>query len=123
MKIVARAAFLALPPGIVYARWGEPGSRNVFVFGDLEIKDDTSAETTWFYQRLIPWPADCHDSGDWIDRMTAMQDQGADSGPLDFDTLDKDSHYEAGQLFAVFEKADVDALIARLQRALTEGYR
>lgn len=42
---------------------------------------------------------------------------------LHFRTFCRDGEFDPDQLFAVWERDDVAGLIARLQQALSEGYR
>jgi hypothetical protein len=118
MKIVDEPTFLALPAGTLYAKY-EPIN-----FGELAIKDESTPAkdpATWYLQDLIPWFEGTHDSGAWFDAWDAIG-RGEPSPPLDYDCTVKDGCYEHAQLFAVFEKPDVEALIARLQKALSDGY-
>jgi len=115
MKIVDLPTFLAMPEGALYAKY-EPCS-----FGELAIKSDTVASVTWYYQDLLPWFEGASDSDAYFDILDAIEN-GEPSPPLDFDTTTKDGLYETGQRFAVFERRDVEALIARLRRALADGY-
>lgn len=47
---------------------------------------------------------------------------GKASRPVDYDCVVSDGLYEEDQLFAVWEAEDARRLVARLQRALAEGY-
>lgn len=114
MRIVDEATFLAMPAGTIYAKY-EPINT-----GEIAIKDESTPHT-WWYQDLLPWFDGCEDSGQFFDTWEAIQ-RGEPSPPLDYDFTDKDGLYNHGQLFAVFEKRDVEALIGRLQRALADGY-
>jgi hypothetical protein len=114
MRIIQEPEFLTMPAGTLYAKY-TPCS-----FGEIAIKDET-VSATWWYQSLLPWFEGANDTGAWIDMLDAMV-AGTAAAPLDFDCTEKDGLYEHDQLFAVLDRADVEALIARLQRALLEGY-
>lgn len=125
MRIVDRQTFLNLPSGTLYAKWGEPGRRDAMYDHGLTIKGETYRDRDgrnidWAYDDLIPTPADCPDGDQVVDRYFAMQEEGADSGPLDFDGGSRDGLFDTDQLFLVFAQADHEGLIARLQRALTD---
>lgn len=123
MKIVDRAAFLALPAGTLYAKWGQPGERNNFSHDGLTIMAGAFGDNDWVYQDLVPWPKDCDGTDALMDRWFAMQDDGVESGALDFEEgTARDGYYDQDQLFLVFDRADAEGLVARLQRALAEGY-
>src|ERR1044072_5446803 len=125
MKIVDRQTFLALPPGTLYAKWGKPGRRDAMYDHGLTIKGATYRDLEgqaidWAYYDLIPWPADCSDSDALMDRYFAMQDEGVESGALDFDGGSRDGYFDEDQLFLVFNPVDCEGLIDRLRRAVVD---
>jgi hypothetical protein len=114
MRIVDRKTFLALPCGTLFAKY-EP-----CVFGELAIKEETSAEIDFYVQDIIPWFEGAHDDGQYfnmLDRMAA----GEQPPPLDYNIVCRDGYFDEDQLFAVFDRSDTEALIARLQRALADS--
>lgn len=115
MKIVDRKAFLALPAGTVFAKY-QP-----HVFGAWEIKEGTMGED-YVVQDLFPFFAVEGDS--WEEQWKVLESikKGAPSPPMDFDCAGRDGLFDRDQLFGVLERADLEALIARLQLALAEGY-
>jgi hypothetical protein len=58
-----------------------------------------------------------NDTGEFVERLSDAAENGV-SIAMDFDTSMRDGLFEDGQLFAVYERADIEALIARLQRCL-----
>lgn len=114
MKIVNRTQFLAMPPGTVFAKF-QP-----LVFEELEIKHDTRGNDYWYQQ--IVGALDAGDSGEWGDLLEDSRETGS-SIPMDFDCLSRDGCFDDDQLFAVFEPADVEQLIDRLQQALADQRR
>lgn len=110
MKIVNRKTFLEMPPGTVYAKF-EP-----CIFGNLCIKDD-SLSNDWFYQNIVD-AIDVNDSGEFGDVLFRANDTG-ESIPMDFHCLGRDGFFDNDQLFAVFERKDIEALIERLKEAIT----
>jgi hypothetical protein len=108
MKIVDRKTFLALPANTVFSKY-EP-----CIFGDLCIKGDSFGEIDFFYQPISD-AIDCHDSGEFHDKLTAAQERG-ESVSVDLDCQSRDGLFDADQLFAVWEPADVATLITRLAR-------
>lgn len=124
MRIVDRAAFLAMPKGTVYAKF-EP-----IWWQGLAIKEasivtggDPPGRGDWFYQDI----ADAIATRSGVDVLTELEDlteQSLATGssiPMDFDGLGRDGLFEPDQLFAVWEQQDVRALIERLQRALRDA--
>lgn len=108
MKIVDRKTFLSLPAGTLFSTY-QP-----CVFGDLRIKGDSIGEIDFFYQPITDAIA-CNDSSEFAEKLDAAQASGA-SLSMDFDCQGRDGMFDADQLFAVWEPADVAALIARLGR-------
>ncbi len=109
MKIVDLATFRALPAGTLFSKY-EP-----FFFGPLCIKGET-----WEYDFLVQDIADaieCTGSNDFGNKLDEAQITGA-SLTMDFDCQGRDGCFDKGQLFAVWERVDVESLIARLQETL-----
>lgn len=111
MRIVNRKAFLAMPPGTVYAE-GQP-----FAFGHWEVKGDTCGPNDWFSADLSAYAIESTGSGDLRDKQEAMLADGA-SFPMDFDCIGRNGIYEDKSIFAILEPDDIRALIARLQQCL-----
>lgn len=107
MKIVRRKEFLALPVGTVFSRY-EPCA-----FTDFLIKGE-SITNDWFEVSIERSGA--HGAEEDFGR----EGQSGASFPVDLDCEGRDGLYaEDDALYAVWEKTDVEALIARLQLALT----
>lgn len=115
MRILDRAAFLALPAGTVFAKY-QPAH-----LAEPAIKGETVADVDFVVQPLDPWFLGADSSDAYIDILFAMQG-GQPSPPVDYDCDARDGLFDQEQLFAVWDRADLEALIARLQRALSEGY-
>jgi len=111
MKIINRKQFLKMKPGTVYSLY-EP-----CIFGALEIKEK-SYENDWQYQDIVD-AIECDDSGDLADRLFDAQENGS-SLDIDFDCLSRDGLFDDDQLFAVWERKDVVALIERLRQTIDE---
>lgn len=115
MKIVNRAQFLAMPPGTVFAKF-QPD-----VFEELEIKHDTLGSNDYCYQQIVG-ALDAGNCGEWSRLLDDSRETGS-SIPMDFDCLSRDGCFDDDQLFAVYEPADVEQLIDRLQQALADQRR
>lgn len=120
MRIVDRTTFMGLPSGTVYSKY------TPCYFEELSVKGDTLTNVggtpiDWFYQQLVtPSFATATDSGQWMEQLDRMQ-SGESSPPLDFDFAGRDGCFDESELFAVWERADVAGLIARLQKALRDS--
>lgn len=117
MRIVDLQTFLAMPAGTVFAKY------RPCVFGDLHIKGDTLASgTDFFYQQIVD-ALDVNDSGEFADELRRATRDGA-TGPeiaMDFNCEGRDALFDADQLFAVWSRDDVAALIERLTVALQQA--
>jgi len=120
MRIVDRATFLALPAGTLFAKY------ETCMFGPLAIKGESLSPCG------SPVDFDYATIGDAIEyadicEYTALLDtlqasNGATSVPMDFETEVRDGLFTVDQLFAVWDRDDVDALIDRLFSALGSAY-
>jgi len=109
MKIVNLKTFLAMPAGTVYSKF-EP-----CIFGELCIKEE-SLSNDWFYQDIAD-AIDVNDSGEFGEILCRASGTG-ESIPMNFECLGRDGCFEDGQMFAVFERDDVVALIKRLDETI-----
>jgi hypothetical protein len=126
MKIVDRKTFLAMPAGTVYAKWGSAGelapNESDLTHGCVAVKGDTVAGVDWVAQELLDWPEDCSDSGQWADAMIAAI-AGTPTAPLSIgDGGGRDGLFDDDQLFAVFQRVEVERLIALFQNSLATAY-
>lgn len=116
MKIVNRAAFLALPDGTLFSK-SEPDC-----FGPVGIKygtytwEDHDGKRIGDFRVVQPHDSIKHYSSDGFSEACDALVAGA-SVPLDFSEEGsfRDGLHDQAQLFAVWEQADIDALIARLK--------
>jgi len=113
MRIVRRPEFLKMPPGTLYSKYKH------CVFDDLQIKEETCGSgNDWIYQNVID-AIEFDSSEQFCDDLHAAAETGK-SLRMDFDCLGRDGAFESDeQMFAVWERADVEALIERLQMTLT----
>ncbi len=114
MKIVNRAAFLALPAGTLFSKY-QP-----CVFGDLCVKGETIGESVDFFYQTI---TDAIDTGIYVETVLHHAEKDGSSLAMDFNCQDRDGMFDDDQLYAVWEREDVTGLITRLQTALQDGYK
>lgn len=110
MRIVTRKEFLTLPAGTVFAEYSPCFVR------DMRIKGQNCGENDWLYQE-IDLAIDCDNS----DEMFTLLDESERTGksiPMDFNCQSRDGTFEDKGLYAIYEKADVKQLIARLVETL-----
>ena len=111
MKIVNREEFLRLPSGTIYTTY-EP-----CIFGNLSIKYDCTFSGEDFYFLEIAGSIESSSSDEFFDRVEAMANNG-EAFPIDLDVSMRDGCFEKDQLYAVWEKEDVQSLITVLQKSL-----
>lgn len=115
MKIIDRTAFLAMPAGTLFSKYAP------CYFENLSIKEGTLVSRSDLRDDFLAQPiSDAIEHGgseDFSDKLCAAQVGGV-SLAMDFQSLMRDGCFDNDQLFAVWERADVEALIARLQETL-----
>ena len=107
MKIVDRKTFLALPAETLFSKY-EP-----CIFGDLTIKGENAGSNDFLTQQIVN-AVSCHDSGEFGDILHSAVETG-DSFSMDLDCQGRDGLFDDGQLFAIWEPADIAMLIERLR--------
>ncbi len=111
MKILPRQAFLALPADTVFSTY-EP-----CVFGPIAVKGDTiyaddGRAIDFFYQAIEDaWAGP--DGGDYDHLLRT-----AESTEVDLYCQTREGLFDDSMLYAVWEAADVAALVARLSQCL-----
>jgi len=109
MRIINLTEFRALPAGVVFAKY-EP-----CFFGELCVKDDTIDCTCDFYYSELCCDFEHGGSSDFVDKLATAQQDRTHSIPVDFHGVQRDGLFERDQLFAVYEQADLDAMIEKLR--------
>ncbi len=110
MRIVDLKTFRALPYNTIFVKY------DPCIFGSLMVKSKT-IETDFYYIDLVA-NIEANGSGDWADKLQLAENDSNLSLSLDFETITRDGCYEDGQLFAIYEKKDIEGLIGLLQESL-----
>lgn len=110
MRIVNLKQFLALPNETLFSKY-QPCS-----FGELEIKVENCGARDFVTQDIAGAIAH-NDSGEFIDKLEDARENGT-SLPMDFDFAGRDGCFVDEQIFAVWERADIETLIERLKICL-----
>jgi hypothetical protein len=110
MRIVGLDEFLALPNETLFCKYY--GEMN---WGDLRIRGGLAYKKDFMFQNLLE--VDANDTGERLELETAAKLQGAQM-KLDLDCPGRDGMYNERAYFVVFEKEDVEGIIARLQPVL-----
>ena len=125
MRIVDRKTFLALPAGTVYAKWGDAGKYPKdadLTYQEVAVKGMTVSGVDWVEQPLLACPEDCNNSDEWSEAMVAAIN-GTPTAPLRIgDDGGRDGLFDEHQLFAVFERIEVERLVALFQGSLATAY-
>ena len=113
MKIVDRKTFLGMPDGTVFSKYAPQ------YFEGLCIKRETVGGCDFRYDQL----ADALPARDTAHHMElCYRAEAGESVPLDFERSYRDGLFEDEQLFSVWERADVEALIVQLQQSLLREF-
>ena len=110
MRIIDRATFLKMPPNTVFTKY------KPHIFDELMIKGESWTNDFWTQDFL---QLDYDDSLEIFDILDAARKEGK-SFNLDLNCECRDGLFDDDQLFAVFEKQDVEMLIERLKRCVGE---
>lgn len=130
MRIIGFQEFAAMPEGTVYYKY-QPQ-----VFVDLGIKEQSYRGTVYsqgkpiregytdFLVTNVDFPWVKGSNGEWDDDcILSKAEETGSSFEVEFNVTSRDALYEQDQLYAVFEKADLEAYIAVFSDALARGYR
>lgn len=116
MRIINREEFLALPANTVYTKYVP------CVFGELAIKGDSikhdNGVAADFFTQEITNAVDTKSSDEMHKILLCATDFG-ESFDMEFKSEGRDGTFDIEQLFAVWEKKDIEALINRLNLTLT----
>lgn len=104
MKILNRKEFLLLPENTLFAKY------HPCVIGELAIKGETFGND--FYVQSIADSIEANDTGEFIEKLAAAEN-GEDIR-LDLNCEGRDGMFDDDQLFMVYDKQDVEAIIKRL---------
>jgi hypothetical protein len=112
MKILNRQQFLALTGPVLYAKY-EP----CISTSDLSIKYPNDMPNDFVYVDLVIGSVSAKGQDDLVDMVGAavLPDVSIE---MDFDSTMRDGCFDKDQLFAVYEKADVQKLINKLQEVV-----
>ena len=109
MKIVDRKTFLGMSENTVFSKYSP------HYFSELMIKGE-SWDEDFLYQKIVD-AIESEDSYDFLNKIDNTAKDGS-SLKMDFDCLSRDGLFDEGQLFAIWGKDDVLALIKRLKRCI-----
>ena len=111
MKIVNKIEFYTLPEGTLYSDY-EP-----CIFTSLKVKKSTlyseNKPIDFIYESLIG-NIDAESSNHFVNMLYDAEEKKT-SLPLDFECEERDGLYEDSQLFAIYEKQDLENFIQKLQ--------
>jgi len=114
MRIVDLETFRKMPEGLVYSKYTPS------YFEGLMIKGATW-ESDFLYQDLVGNVKNIGDF-DLFDKLGQMRMDSNVGFPLDFNCMGRDGLFEEKQLYAIYEKEDIEGLIKRLQEALRDAF-
>ena len=113
MKIINLDKFRDLPPYTLFSKY------KPCVLGDLEIKGDTLDVD--FLSQEIANSVEAWDTAELVSKLENATESGI-SVDVDLDSWGRDGLFESDQLFAVWEKKDIEKLIAVLNQCLHNAH-
>lgn len=116
MKIVDRKTFLALPSGTIYAKYDFQS------FGELMAKGTTIGGINEnlagdFSNLSLTNEVKTHLGPGRFDTLDHSEEHGSSFG-LDFECYGRDGLYDHEQMFAIWERPDIEGLMGKLQEGL-----
>ena len=112
MKIINLSEFRKLPPGTIFSKY-QP-----CIFDGPMCKQET-AEIDFFFETILN-DVENDSTGEFIEKCAEMEK--GKSHKLEVDALERDGMFDKCQLFAVYEKEDIEQLINKLKKCITEAY-
>ena len=109
MKLLTRKEFLELKENVLFSKY-QP-----HVFGYLSIKDKR-IENDFLYQQICD-SVECESSEDF-DNILNKAHINKSSFDIDLGCLSRDGCYDDKEMFAVWEKKDINKLINSLEKCL-----
>lgn len=119
MRIVDRKTFLAMPEGTVFSIYDQS------IIREPKVKTKSlgsGGELVDFCYTSLADEVDCSGSFERRDGIMDLAEREGTPFSLSFNTQCRDGDFDPHQLFAVWDRDDVEGLISRLQIALTDGY-
>lgn len=117
MKIVTREAFLKIEDEVLYSKY------HPCIFEGFEIKLENCGKNDWVADPIDPGAIKNASSDELFDLLLKAGDDAESSNPInlpmDFEYSGRDGCYEDSKsLIAVYDEADVLALVERLVKLL-----
>lgn len=112
MKVVNRNTFLTMPAGTVFQKYSSLGN-----LGDLEVKACTPGKWTPDFlscSLTSPWPKGPQNSDELFEKWDKIEKE--EEFTFEYEIGSRDGLYEEDQLFCVYDKSDVQALIDTLTK-------
>ena len=109
MKIYKYKEFKKLPIGTLFSYYKHCSFRDIFIkesskdYGDIDF----------MYSSIVGAIED-ESSEDFVDKCEKMEN--GESVSVDFDSVEREGLFDEEQLYAVYEKEDVEKLIDRLNK-------
>lgn len=117
MKIVNKKEFYTLPSGTLYSKF-EP-----YAFYGLKIKGETiyhgDIPADYNYQEMIG-NVDALHSGEFIDILRDSEENRT-SFDMDFNCIARDGLFEGEEMFAIYEKKDVEQMVDKLKSTIIKN--
>lgn len=111
MKIVNKTEFYSLPEGTLYSDYKPCSITSLKVKGSTLYSENKPID--FIYESLIG-NIDADSSNHFVDMLYEAENNKT-SLPMDFECGERDGLYEETQLFAIYEKNDLEDFIKKLE--------
>jgi hypothetical protein len=113
MRIVTKEEFYKLPSGTIYSEYKPIYFRGLFVKGSTSYRD---GDIPYNYSEMsLICPIDNTDTADLIDILTNNK---GESIKLDFADYGGNDAYDPDQLYAIYEKRDLEHMLSIINNAI-----
>jgi hypothetical protein len=113
MKLLAKTEFLKLPSGTLFSDYAPSFFEGLKIKGDTLFMNLNKNAFDFYYQDLVG-NVDCESTEDFIEILDKAEKTGF-SFELDFNLEEREGTYNDSDLYAVYEKKDIDNLINALK--------
>ena len=125
MKIVDRATFMQLPPGTIYAKWGDAErtckNSEAHFYGEVSVKGGNCG-VDFVDEPLFASPEDTYDDATLHDAWSAALN-GKETAPMRIgDDGCRDGMFEEKQLFAVYSAVEARRLRDLIDWCIENAY-
>ena len=115
MRIVTKQEFYKLPSGTVYCHYRPIILEGLYIKGETIYCDGNPCD---YIETELIHTIDVSGSDEFFDKMIEAEKDSSFSMKMDFECTVRNGFYNEDQMYAIYEKKDIEGLIQALQKAL-----